>query len=233
MGDRPQEIINRQVLANADLLVAIFWTRIGTPTGESASGTIEEIEKHMELGKPTMIYFSETPVVPNSIVPAQYEALQRFKVRYRSEGLIETFESSSSFREIFSRQLAQTIIRSFPADASHDGSPLLATGETEFEMMERLSIPSLSKNAQELLCEISEDKHAHVLVLRANQGTIIKANNRDFSAVGDPRSEAEWTAAVEELGEHGLIRDNRGMGEVFSMTERGFEVADVLKERRD
>jgi hypothetical protein len=39
MGDRPQAIINKQVLAGADLLIAIFWTRLGSPTGKAASGT--------------------------------------------------------------------------------------------------------------------------------------------------------------------------------------------------
>jgi len=33
MGDRPQAIINKQVLKNCDLLIAAFWTRLGTPTG--------------------------------------------------------------------------------------------------------------------------------------------------------------------------------------------------------
>jgi hypothetical protein len=32
MGDRPQAIINKQLLKDADLLIAVFWTRIGSPT---------------------------------------------------------------------------------------------------------------------------------------------------------------------------------------------------------
>jgi hypothetical protein len=32
-GDRPQAIINGQLLKDADLLVVMFWTRIGSPTG--------------------------------------------------------------------------------------------------------------------------------------------------------------------------------------------------------
>ena len=58
MGDRPQAIINKQVLANCDLLVAVFWTRIGSPTGVAVSGTVEEIQEHLNAGKPAMIYFS-------------------------------------------------------------------------------------------------------------------------------------------------------------------------------
>ena len=48
MGDRPQAIINKQILAGCDLLVAVFWTRLGSPTGAAASGTVEEIEEHLQ-----------------------------------------------------------------------------------------------------------------------------------------------------------------------------------------
>ena len=61
LGGRPQQLINDRVLKDCDLLVGIFWTRLGTPTGESASGTAEEIEKHIAAGKPAMVYFSAKP----------------------------------------------------------------------------------------------------------------------------------------------------------------------------
>jgi hypothetical protein len=66
-GDRPQAIISGQLLKDADLLVAMFWTRIGSPTGAARSGTVEEIEEHIGAGKPAMIYFSSAPVRPDSI----------------------------------------------------------------------------------------------------------------------------------------------------------------------
>ena len=62
MGASAQAIINNQVLDKCDLLVGVFWTRIGTATDEYASGTVEEIERHIDTGKPTMLYFSSQPV---------------------------------------------------------------------------------------------------------------------------------------------------------------------------
>ena len=59
MGARAQAIINVQTVAKCDLLVGIFGTRIGTDTGEYPSGTVEEIEEHIALGKPVMLYFSK------------------------------------------------------------------------------------------------------------------------------------------------------------------------------
>lgn len=118
MGGRAQEIVNDQLLQRSDLLIAAFWTRIGSPTGEAPSGTIEEIEKHISLGKPAMIYFSSAPVRADSVDREQYDALQKFKVDCRRRGLIEGFESLTEFREKLTRQLAQTVIRYLPRYAA-------------------------------------------------------------------------------------------------------------------
>ena len=79
LGDRPQATINKQVLADCDLLIAMFWTRIGTPTGASISGTVEEIQEHLRAGKQAMLYFSSAPVRPDSVDEEQYRALKQFK----------------------------------------------------------------------------------------------------------------------------------------------------------
>jgi len=34
MGDRPQEIVNRQVVRDCDILIGVFWTRLGSPNGK-------------------------------------------------------------------------------------------------------------------------------------------------------------------------------------------------------
>src|SRR5713101_1313849 len=48
LGERPQELINERLLKDCDLLVGVFWTRLGTPTGKSPSGTVEEIQRHLD-----------------------------------------------------------------------------------------------------------------------------------------------------------------------------------------
>jgi hypothetical protein len=67
MEDRAQGVLNKQILVQADLLVAIFWARLGTPTGEAVSGSVEEIERHVKAGKPAMIYFSSAPIRMNQL----------------------------------------------------------------------------------------------------------------------------------------------------------------------
>src|ERR1700732_2565467 len=99
LGDRPQGIINKQVLQKSDLLVAIFWTRIGTPTGQSLSGTVEEIEEHVKAGKAVMLYFSQAPIAPASVDEQQSRALEKFREEIRRRGLFETFKNAEEFRD--------------------------------------------------------------------------------------------------------------------------------------
>lgn len=105
MGNRPQDIINRQVLRGCDLLIGVFWTRIGTATGQFASGTVEEIEEHIRADCPVMLYFSNTPVTPDSIDPEQYRQLKEFRKACRSRGLYESYTDINDFRAKLYRQL--------------------------------------------------------------------------------------------------------------------------------
>jgi len=60
-GRRPQAILNRQFADRADIVLAIFWRRLGSPTGKASSGTVEEIERAQRRGKKVMVYFSQRP----------------------------------------------------------------------------------------------------------------------------------------------------------------------------
>src|SRR5262245_25786998 len=42
-GRRPQAALNEQLVDRADAVIALLWRRLGTPTGEAESGTIEEV----------------------------------------------------------------------------------------------------------------------------------------------------------------------------------------------
>ena len=109
MGDRPQAIINKQIVASCDLLVGAFWTRIGTHTGVAESGTVEEINEIKSAGKPILLYFSSAPVVPDSVDPEQYRRLTDFKKQCQAEGLTEKYDSISELREKLLRHLTHIV----------------------------------------------------------------------------------------------------------------------------
>lgn|GEM_PF-1237507 len=116
MGDRPQAIINDQLVRNCDILVGVFWTRIGSRTGVAESGTVEEIEEFKKMGKPVMLYFSSVPVVPTSIDMEQYERLKAFKKSCEAEGIVRNYESLDALKEQLYRDLTR-IARKLVADS--------------------------------------------------------------------------------------------------------------------
>jgi hypothetical protein len=118
VGDRPQGLINTRVLSKCDLLVAVFWTRVGSPTGVAISGTVEEIEAHVKAGRPAMVYFSKKPVALDRVNMKQYEQLKKYLRRFQKTAIVDMFEDDHKFRERFGRALPQVIndhFTGFPA----------------------------------------------------------------------------------------------------------------------
>jgi hypothetical protein len=104
-GAHPQTIINRQLLEDADIVVAIFGTRIGTPTEDYVSGTVEEIKTHVASGKTAKIYFSDVAVSPSLVNPLQYASVQEFKKECQSTSLYADYKTVEQFRADFKRHL--------------------------------------------------------------------------------------------------------------------------------
>jgi hypothetical protein len=99
MGGRPQAILNRQ-FEKCDLLVGAFWTRLGTPTGEEPSGTVEEIRNFMNDGKPVLLYFSDQPAAPSTVDTTQMDALRDFQQECRREGVVFTYNSLDALERL-------------------------------------------------------------------------------------------------------------------------------------
>jgi hypothetical protein len=224
MGDRPQSIINEQILSDCDLLVGVFWTRIGTATGEYASGTVEEVEKHIRTRKPVMLYFSSAPVHPDSVDNDQYSKLKQFKESCKSRGIFETYNDLNDFRSKFYRQLQLKINQDeyFKLDFPHSDN------STNISEMTVPNIPNLSREAQTLLKEASLDPDGLIFRLPAFGGPHIQTNKRNFGGQGDPRIHAIWEGALEELENERLITDKNYKKEVFGVTRRGYEIAELI-----
>jgi len=219
MGGRPQAIINKQILGNCDLLVAVFWTRIGSPTGAAVSGTVEEIQEHLNAGKAAMIYFSSAPVRPDSVDEKQYAALTKFKQECHEKGLVVSYDSVGDFRDKFSRQLTQTIIRDYPT----------GTTTTTTTLSHQPATPPMSDEVKELLAAAAGDPTGGLMRIRHFGGLVVQASGRNFAKEGDPRSEARWESAIMELEELGFVEDRGNKREVFAVTDEGFRVADLLR----
>lgn len=221
MGASPQSIINNQILEKCDILVGVFWTRIGTATDEYASGTVEEIERHIELGKPAMLYFSSQPVAMDTVDLEQVGNLKKFKESCRSRGLYESYDSHSDFKTKFYRHL-QLKVNEHPL---FKGS---APEETAEVSESTTPLPALSPEARILLKEASLDPHGSILYLRHMGGTNIQTNGRNVIPSGERRDVAKWEQALDELTNMELVVARGHKGEMFEVSNLGYQIADMI-----
>ena len=109
MGGDPQDIINKQIVEDCDILIGVFWYRIGTATSEEESGTVEEIKKFNKSGKPVMLYFSSKDIPKTKLDTDQYNRLQKFEKECRGDGIVDGYSIIPELKEKISRHLTKKI----------------------------------------------------------------------------------------------------------------------------
>ena len=118
-GNRPQALVNKQAFDVCDLVVAIFWSRFGTPTGRAGSGTEEEIRRGIKQGKSVLVYFSTRPAPKQK--PVEHSRIEKFKRRFGQKAIFGSYNDLPAFEAGLRNHLALTMHellkrRSAPAD---------------------------------------------------------------------------------------------------------------------
>lgn len=237
LSGRAQELINERVLADCDLLVGIFWTRLGTPTGKSASGSVEEIERHLDAGKPAMVYFSTKPIVPDQFESTQYHAVKEFKKWCQDKGLTQTYDGLDDFKSKFRRELQITILkhpylqslllRAIETASESPTGPLAGGLTGSIPPMPSAGL-GLTDEAKELLREAAQDRSGHILTISVMGGRWIQTNGKKLGLSDDPRTQAKWKHGLDQLIDAGFVESRGHKGEVFAVTARGYELAEQL-----
>lgn len=219
MGDRPQAIINKQILRDADLLVGVFGTRLGTATGEYDSGTIEEIEEHMKTGKPVMLYFSSAVINSENTESEQYLRLIELKKEFESRGYIETYSDLNDFKAKFRRQLYIKINKGEYFQLNEDEN-----GRTFSSKIH--SLPVLSDEAKVLLNEAIKDPRGYIFCIKIRGRLSIGTNGVNLVTDYSAKSLATWEASLKELENYEFIEARNYKRESFKVTKAGYDFAD-------
>ncbi|OSP07846.1 DUF4062 domain-containing protein [Microbacterium sp. LEMMJ01] len=94
LGGHPQSFINSQGVDESDIVFALFGSRLGSPTSDAVSGTVEEIERAVASGKPVHLYFS-TASLPNDVDTNQLDGLREFRAEISQRGLLGEFGTTA------------------------------------------------------------------------------------------------------------------------------------------
>ena len=87
-------------------------------------------------------------------------------------------------------------------------------------------LPALSEESILLIREAASDDNGTIMKITTFGGLSVQTNGKQFVDQGNPRSEATWEAAVQDLLDLDLLRDNGNNGEIFSVTNEGYAFAD-------
>jgi len=149
-GDRPQGIINEQLVAKSDLLIGLFWTKIGSATGVAVSGTAEEIDQIVAAGKPAMLYFSSRPIDPAKIDLKQWEGLKAFKQETYKRALVGSFTSPDDLRLKLKDDLTRQVRVMKKAHVpTHQAPAAPASGDRLYAMVDRVEAAARETEVEE------------------------------------------------------------------------------------
>ncbi|EJF1759244.1 hypothetical protein ACX843_003433 [Vibrio cholerae] len=113
-GKYPQDVINQQLNDEYDIFIALFWSKVGSPTDVAESGTIEEFERAYQKHKndpsslDIMVYFKDQAIPPSKMDYVQLRKLQSLKVQMGEKGgLYWTFDSTEDFENLLRGHLSR------------------------------------------------------------------------------------------------------------------------------
>nr|WP_263326292.1 hypothetical protein [Neobacillus sp. Marseille-Q6967] len=101
--------LNEQILNDTDILIGIFWTKIGHKTKNFDSGTIEEIATSIKQGKSIKLYFSDKPIPRQGLDFDQFQKVEDFKDTYKNQGLYQVYIDEQDFRQKLYEDLVKEI----------------------------------------------------------------------------------------------------------------------------
>jgi anti-sigma regulatory factor (Ser/Thr protein kinase) len=116
VGHDAQDIINQQ-MATPDIVIGIFWKRLGTATPRALSGTVEEIETALDLRSQghrieVLVYFNQAAYTLRRDELDQITSVLDFRQDLERRGLlIGTYEGLEDFRSKIRIHLTQVIRR--------------------------------------------------------------------------------------------------------------------------
>lgn len=154
----------------------------GTSTGIDVSGTAEEINRAVSLGKPVHVYFSEEPL-PRDTDPGQLAALKEFKDELQVSGLLGQYRDPAD--------LAGQVVRAVEADVAEENwAPASVDEQVTPAPQAALSWKHVHRKEQRGLDKRGRMQYrtlANDLVVRNGDGGTVPAENLTFEvkAVGD------------------------------------------------
>jgi hypothetical protein len=110
-GHAPQDILNKQLVDQCDICVALLANRLGTPTTSAESGTAEEIERLGASGRYVGILRSRRPVDITGVDLDQAQKLESYLSTIAQNALILDYATDDELTQRVDTILAAAVAR--------------------------------------------------------------------------------------------------------------------------
>lgn len=218
-GAHPQKILNKQVVEKSDMLIGIFGAKIGSPTDTAKSGTIEEIEEHINAGKPVMLFFRKFNDTSQT-TSEELAKLESFKADIKNRCLYREYNTEQDFEKTFSVALELFLNDHWLDEVSLSSDTPTKTVEFSEEEVGIL---------KEWTASDSPEAHS----VRYMGGTIFVVGHSQYD-VTNARDLVKWNdffSRLERVGFIGLDRYSRNGEPVYQLRLPAYDYIDSLNKK--
>ncbi len=219
-GTHPQKSINKQLVSKSDLMISIFGTKVGTPTDTEISGTVEEINEHLNADKDVMVFFKLSIEDISSIDVQQLQKIKEFKDSIKDRVLWCDFTSNEVFEKILYEKI-QLFVNDHWKNAQVF-TPILPSRSGQLQ---------LSDDEKQRLVEWTNEQNAESASFSFNRGYLYRLGYKQYE-VNEGRENAEWEDFFKRLRNADLIeidRYNKEGRPIYKLTKAAYEYVDELK----
>ncbi len=219
-GTHPQKSINKQLVSKSDLMISIFGTKVGTPTDTEISGTVEEINEHLNADKDVMVFFKLSIEDISSIDVQQLQKIKEFKDSIKDRVLWCDFTSNEVFEKILYEKI-QLFVNDHWKN-TQVFTPILPSRSGQLQ---------LSDDEKQRLVEWTNEQNAESASFSFNRGYLYRLGYKQYE-VNEGRENAEWEDFFKRLRNADLIeidRYNKEGRPIYKLTKAAYEYVDELK----
>ena len=223
-GAHPRKSINKQLVSKSDLMVSIFGAKLGTPTDTEASGTVEEINEHINAGKDVMVFFKLSIDDISSVDPQQLQKIQEFKDGIKDKALWCDFYDNDDFQKKLSDK-----IQLFVNDHWKNTQVLNSILPSQSSRLQ------LSDEEKRRLIVWTNEPNAESASFAFNRGYLYRLGYKQYE-VNEGRENAEWEDFFRRLRNADFIeleKYNKEGRPIYKLLKAAYDYVDTLDIKQD
>lgn len=160
MSGPAQAKVNEQIVDQCDFGIAVFWSRVGTPTAEYDSGSVEEVDRLVRRGAKVMLYRSSRPIPPDKLDTRQFDKLKGLLESYRDRGLLGQFADINELRELVNKDLSLLLGREPHIEGVPPSSGVETATRPDVRVKTRVVVTPAATSGTETALQITVENHS-------------------------------------------------------------------------